>query len=555
MNTVKNWWKEHGWGTKEIDWEEYGRRTAMECDDPGDALELCGHQISSLEAQHQPALGKLNRDIDNHRQHGEALRDHLYNRPVPVEDAQMLTHRTRTRTYLILALITLAAGFIGNFATFKSIDWGLFWSAVAALVITSLPLALGHIFYEHVIAGSRRAMVIAAIIIIAVTAIGYYAFGQARKTVADKAMNQSENTSFLDDSDPTGPGPAQKPQDSESKFQATFGDALFFLSVAAELASGFLVGRFLHLLTDEDFAAWRELQMIEAAVADLERRIAEILALIEMARSQCMAGIRHAQASRKKPKTPYYKALLVVALSATFGLPAARSQTMQNQEGILIDRSASIARKRSGEDLFQRYLRSAKRLLQTEPPNTHVWVSSIADDSFGGVTDLVSGQTPEAHGIFTDDLDHARRQLATRFEAQSANLTANSPGTDIFGGLWHLKVLFEASGSAGTTQRTIWIFSDMMNETSEFEMARMLDVSPEQMLAHVQSKGLIVPLRHYRIYVCGAVPERGVTPYAWIKKRCFWKMYFEESGAHVVVYSTACDVARQKTALRVHVPL
>lgn len=176
-------------------------------------------------------------------------------------------------------------------------------------------------------------------------------------------------------------------------------------------------------------------------------------------------------------------------------------------------------------------------LLQTAPPNTRVWVSSIADDSFGGVTDIVSGYTPAAYGIFTDDLDRARRQLATRFEAQSATLTANSPGTDIFGGLWHLKVLFEASGSDQSTQRTIRIFSDMMNETSQFEMARMLDLSPEQMLERAQARGLIVPLPHYTIYVYGAVPERGIMPCAWVKIRRFWELYFGVAGAHLATYS------------------
>jgi hypothetical protein len=41
---------------------------------------------------------------------------------------------------------------------------------------------------------------------------------------------------------------------------------------------------------------------------------------------------------------------------------------------------------------------------------------------------------------------------------------------DIFGGLWHLKALFESAPKSETTQvspMTIWIFSDMMNETEE----------------------------------------------------------------------------------------
>jgi len=171
-----------------------------------------------------------------------------------------------------------------------------------------------------------------------------------------------------------------------------------------------------------------------------------------------------------------------------------------------------------------------------------VWVSTIATDSFGGVQDIVKGWTPEAHGIFTNDLTRARRQLAISFEAKSAGLTATAEGTDIFGGLWHLKTEFESAPKAARADsgtRTIWIFSDMMNETAEFPMPRLLDIGPERMLERAKANGLIVPLTHYRIHICGASP-RGLTPKSWATIKRFWEMYFAAGGAELVTYSAEC---------------
>jgi hypothetical protein len=119
---------------------------------------------------------------------------------------------------------------------------------------------------------------------------------------------------------------------------------------------------------------------------------------------------------------PYYKGLLAFALFATSFVPTARSQTVQYQDGILIDVSGSISRGGSEGNLFHEYLRATKTLLANEPPNSRVWVSTITNNSFGGVHEIVRGWTPNVHGVFMDDLHRALRQLATDFEAKSASL-------------------------------------------------------------------------------------------------------------------------------------
>src|SRR5262249_52212478 len=151
-------------------------------------------------------------------------------------------------------------------------------------------------------------------------------------------------------------------------------------------------------------------------------------------------------------------------------------------------------------------------------PNARVWVSSIAVDSFGAQGVLLKGWTPDARGIFTDDLNRARRELASAFEQKSSGLRPVASGTDIFGGLWHLQALFESAGKSGTAKgfpKVVWIFSDMMNETRSFLMPTLLSIGPEQMLERAKANGLLVPLNGYRIYVYGASPS-GLSPQAWL---------------------------------------
>jgi hypothetical protein len=229
-------------------------------------------------------------------------------------------------------------------------------------------------------------------------------------------------------------------------------------------------------------------------------------------------------------------------------IPVSQAQIVKRQEGILVDVSSSISRNGEAENLFQEYVRSTKKLLATEPANSRVWVSSIASNSFGGVREIVGGRTPEAHGIFIDDLNRARRQLATSFEAKSASLAANASNTDIFGGLWHMKTFFEsfrASDPSIASPKTIWIFSDMMNETREFPMPRLLEIGPERMLERAKANGFLVPMPRYKIYVYGASPG-GLTPHSWLTTKRFWEMYFQAAGAELVVYSADCDVQRSE---------
>jgi hypothetical protein len=231
--------------------------------------------------------------------------------------------------------------------------------------------------------------------------------------------------------------------------------------------------------------------------------------------------------------------LIVLSASHTW------AQKVDRYEGILIDTSGSISRGVTN-GLFREYLTSTRKLLLTEPANSRVWVASISTDSFGGIREIVKGWTPDVHGIFTDDLNRARRELVSEFEVKSSGMAPVASGTDIFGGLWHLKAIFESIPKTNTSHqvsKTIWILSDMLNETKTFSMPALIEMGSERMLELATANGLIVPLNGYKVYVVGAAPS-GLTPEAWFRVKDFWTRYFTAAGAEVVAYSAECTFQR-----------
>ncbi len=160
----------------------------------------------------------------------------------------------------------------------------------------------------------------------------------------------------------------------------------------------------------------------------------------------------------------------------------------------------------------------------------------ISTDSFGSVRELLRGWTPDGRGVFTDNLNQARRELVSNFQSRAAGLAPVASGTDIIGGLWHLKALVESGNASDHSTKDIWILSDMMNETAELPMPGLIPTGPDGILKRAKSNHLVVPLTGYRIHVLGASPS-GMNPYAWNTIKAFWALYFQVAGAELASYS------------------
>jgi hypothetical protein len=541
MKLVKN--------VEKKDFEEFGYEKMLESGDENLAKRVCALELHAYEQTLRPEIQKTGSEIQELEHKDTALHAELYDRPIPVSDAAMLVHSMGERVLLFLAVLAGLASIAGNLVLFFLLGFGIIVSVVLALGATAFPLVVGHLAYERIVARHKALQVALILGILVLSVAGLIQFGQARRAVVDKMTEKSRVSSYVDDAatedstDETG----DQPQISEAKTHQTLGGAAFTMLLAADVALGLLAGLLTRLRADKDYAAWRELRRIREQLPLLEKGMSELIASLEIAKVRCMAGILRAQTVLRRRKPPYYRALVILAV-AVFLICAKplRAQKIEHYEGILIDTSGSIARSGAKSELFREYLFSTKKLLVTEPPSSRVWVSVISTDSFGGVHELLKGRTPEAHGVFTDDLTRARRQMAASFEAKASGMAPVAAGTDIIGGLWHMKALFEsganANDSSGPT-RTIWIFSDMMNETASFPMPALLGMGPERMLERAKADGLLVPLTGYTMYIYGASPN-GLTPQAWRTVKRFWELYFDAVGARVISYSTECDVAR-----------
>jgi len=541
MKLAKN-----GWTTKPIDWEELGHQTMLAANEEAGAIDVCRYHLHAYEQQAQPEIVRVTAETGQARAQAQALHLYLYDRPVPVDDASMLTHSLRVKIVLALCLFVAGACLAGNLTTFVFFGWGIVAAFIAAIFITALPLGIGHLAYEKLLSGNTVLQSALVIIIALLAFAGFYEFGQARRTVMDKATAQSATNSYVDDDPGNARADGPKPDEGgEAKAKTTLGEAAFLITVAAELALGYLVGLFVTLRTDKDYAAWRKLKEVLNDIGTLSEHLAGLRSNIEQAKTRCMAGLRRGQDRRNKRRVPYHQALVALTICVSLRALPSYAQGFDHEEGTLLDTSTSIGSGDANRGLFQECVGSTKKLLASEPPNTRVWVATIARDSFGGTREIVRGWTPEVHGVFSDDLNRARRQLAMSFETKSASLGPTASGTDIFGGLWHLKSLFESvpRGSPNTPSKTVWILSDMMNETPEFPMPKLLEVGPERMLEQAKANGLVVPLPHYKIRVYGA-SAAGLTPRSWVTIRRFWEVYFALAGAELVTYSAECDVER-----------
>jgi hypothetical protein len=535
--------------TKVVDFEELGYETMLQSGNLEQARNICALHIHAYADEMQPELTSLQSGIRENKNHGAALHAHLYDRPIPVNDASMLTYVLRWRLLLTLMVFAGVACFAGNTVTFYLFGFGLFLTVLLAAGTTALPLVIGHLGYERIVAkhkGLQIGIIAAAVVL---CFVGLYELAVARQVMVDRqAVAVPALTSYVDGA-PADPAGAQDPKpDSgkETRVRQTLGGAMLMIMIAADLMLGLLAGLLSRMHTDEDYAAWRNLKKITRMIARLEERVSQLTSFVEIAKKRCSAGILRAQVVFSKRKIPYYRALGMLILCALLCSGTSQAQAIQRHEVILIDSSISIAKAGGSNVLFQEYLLAARKLLLTEPANSRVWVLSIATDSFGGAGEILKGWTPDSRGVFTDDLNRARSQLSASFEQKSVKLAPGAFGTDIFGALWRFKTLSESVAKSDQSQlnpKTIWIFSDMMNETREFPMPKLITRGPERMLDRAKAIGLLVPLSGYKVYVYGATPN-GLTPQAWNTIRIFWVMYFKAAGAELVTYSAECDVQR-----------
>lgn len=106
----------------------------------------------------------------------------------------------------------------------------------------------------------------------------------------------------------------------------------------------------------------------------------------------------------------------------------------------------------------------------------------------------MKGWTPESRGIFTDDLNRARRQLVSAFEQKSSRLTPCGGRYRHLRRTVAVQHFVRVCGKIRSARtKTNWIFSDMMNETTNFQMPSLLPTGPQQMRERAKANRLNCP--------------------------------------------------------------
>jgi hypothetical protein len=533
---------------KPADFFEFGYETGRKCYDIEQAGRSCTPVLQAYELSLRRRLQYLRSRMSELKHQFEALHSNLYDRPNPVNDARMLAHSRKIWIVAVFTVLTGLACLVGNTATFYLMGLGLAVSFLGGMGMTALPLGIGHLAYEWIFSASRWIKMAIVLVALMLAASGIVIAGHARRNMVDRSSSTPVVSSYVDGAD-ADIQPARESlsgEKSESEIYRTLGSGIFLFMLAAELGLAFLVGWLIELYGDLHYTAWRRLQSIRTELSEVEAEFVELTDAPELAKRYCLAGILCAHDERPRRRPPYHQAVtLLLMIVILFVLPS-RSQSINACEAELIDSSASISRGGRTNELFHEYLVGVRRLLLTEPSNTRIWVLSISTDSFGSSHEILKGWTPEARGVFTDELSRARLELASAFERKSAGMAPAAAGTDIFGGLWRVKTLLESCSSPDSTvpaSRTIWIFSDMMNETKEFPMPSLIELGSQEMLERTKAEGLLVPLKGYRVHVVGATTT-GLTPDGWETLHLFWMRYFAAAGAELVSYSPEVDGSR-----------
>lgn len=518
--------------TPSPDFEKLGYATMTQTRDFEATRHICGLEIQAFAHKVEQVINDLGRAIAEKRQGVQALHCDLYERDQPVRDSQMLSHEIVVSIFATLTIATVLASMGSQFVTFYLMGRALHGLGMA-LFVTTLSLVIGYLAFERLLSRSGVLQVLVISLGVLIGTWGFAQWAQTRAIVATHTDASGAGTSYVDGTEaPEEPAHNQSDEQTVRQMQQK---AWFKILLGADILVGIFLGLYNQKKTERDYVAWRKVKSLQDEIAVLESGRDSLGKQVAIAEKKCMAGILRALHTPKRKHVPYFRLSVFVLLAGLPLPPHAHAQNITRQEGILIDTSRSIERG-SDQELFRKYLQGVRHRLATEPPGSQVVVCVIATDSFGGTHELLKGWTPDVHGVFTDELTRARRQLVSTFVSKSSTLAPNASGTDIIGALWRMKATLESGDYAGPGNREIWIWSDMMNDTPTLSLPKLIELGPSKILEFAKERGLVVSLQGYKIHVLGASTRR-LSPQGWNTAKGFWEEYFRVAGAELVSYS------------------
>jgi hypothetical protein len=190
-----------------------------------------------------------------------------------------------------------------------------------------------------------------------------------------------------------------------------------------------------------------------------------------------------------------------------------------------------------GKSDFEKNVDGVTMVLARAVAGTRVSVIGITDHSFTQPYILLSARVPEDPGYFGERLNAARSRLIAAWKQRAAKLSPSFPHTDILGALRLASQLF--AQEAGAEKKSLVIFSDMRQSTTELDLESLRIVPPFQSLARrcdplPDLSGVLVDI--------AGVDGSGKSQVFWESLEAFWKGYFLDGGVSTLSYSTLREV-------------
>jgi hypothetical protein len=533
--------------TYEKDYEALGLKAMADTGDEQCAMQIGAMEIQALQHRLQPAMSRSEEEIAETESRVQALCDQLYNRPNPPSDLRIVAKNAALWVLQGFALATALVSMAGHAVTFQLFGMAVVLSVITGALLSVAVAGAGHLAFSKVFEKNK---LISGMMILLPFVMGYwgvYDFSRARGVMSDHQDSQGSPQSFVE-----GATPAVEPllpasghnESEEQEVKSLLRDGVVKIMLAADIVLGIFLSMVIMLRTDEERLAWLVIKKGKDNMAHFGGEQRRLKAQIEIAMRDFTKGVMPGrQKYQRRQHPPYFRAKSVVLLFLLAPLAVHAQSDVKRLEGILLDVSGSVAKKTGTSQLHRELFSGAKNLLQTEPPQSRVWLFLISTESFGSVQALLRGWTPAAPGVFQDTLNRARGQLVAALEAKSTGLSPVAAGTDIIGGLWRVKAAFESTDSKRIVNE-VFILSDMMNESQEFPMPALVATGSARMIEYAEQHGLIVPMNGYRIHVYGAT-TMGMSPQTWNIVKEFWQRYFQKAGAQLVLYSSETVVERK----------
>jgi hypothetical protein len=167
------------------------------------------------------------------------------------------------------------------------------------------------------------------------------------------------------------------------------------------------------------------------------------------------------------------------------------------------DLTASVANARGldGKSEMERNISGVTHALEIAPASSHVTVVAITNNTFSSPYVSLSAAIDSDEGYFQERIKAARQLLIRAWQKRSTTLITRFGQSDIMGGLVLASQAFTAEAC---TRKTLLIFSDMRQETSELNLARGDTVPATHSMAVAERRRLIPDLKGVDVYVFGA---------------------------------------------------